>query len=167
MFSRRDLLSKDSFRRAVLRDICLKWSLDRFTSSTIFMDQATKPCIGFLIMLWRCRSHGTRSSLFLKTVPLLLMKTDSVFIPLRNFKLAVIAKETSTVISVITHTSYELQCLMINLEFCLQCYTCLVCDHRTLQIRFTNFVFTLRRTIFTTFSVWFFFFWTDSLVRIC
>ena len=54
------------------------------------------------------------------------MKTDSVFIPLRIFKLAVIAKETSTVISVITHTIYELQCLMINLEFCLQCYACLV-----------------------------------------
>ena len=54
------------------------------------------------------------------------MKTDSVFIPLRNFKLAVIAKETSTVISVITHTIYELQWLMINLEFCLQCYACVV-----------------------------------------
>ncbi|CAF1705746.1 unnamed protein product, partial [Brassica napus] len=40
----------------------------------------------------------------LEDSPTLLMKTDSVFIPLRNFKLAVIAKETSLVISVITHT---------------------------------------------------------------
>ncbi|CAF2034591.1 unnamed protein product, partial [Brassica napus] len=40
----------------------------------------------------------------LEDSPTLLMKTDSVFIPLRNFKLAVIAKETSTVISVIPHT---------------------------------------------------------------
>ncbi|KAH0863269.1 LOW QUALITY PROTEIN: hypothetical protein HID58_080480 [Brassica napus] len=35
----------------------------------------------------------------LSTVPPLLMKTDSVFIPLRIFKLAVIAKETSTVVN--------------------------------------------------------------------
>ncbi|KAH0886256.1 hypothetical protein HID58_062352 [Brassica napus] len=64
------------------------------------------------------------------TVPPLLMKTDSDFIPLRIFKLTAIANETSTVISVIPHTISLLQCLMwylsflllrhINLEFCLK-----------------------------------------------
>ncbi|KAF3586213.1 hypothetical protein F2Q69_00031077 [Brassica cretica] len=49
-------------------------------------------------------------------VPPLLKKTDSDFIPLRIFKLAAIAKETSTVISVITHTISKLQCLMIRCD---------------------------------------------------
>ncbi|CAN6813304.1 unnamed protein product [Brassica oleracea] len=94
------------------------------------MDQATNRCIGFLIMPLRCRSHETVNCPFLKTVPPLLMKTDSDFIPLRIFNLTAIAKETSTVISVIPHTISLLQCLMwylyflllrhINLEFCLK-----------------------------------------------
>ncbi|CAF1932756.1 unnamed protein product [Brassica napus] len=70
--------------------------IQTYLNSTTSMDPETKPCSGFLIIPRPCRSHGTQNCRFFKTAMLLLMKTVSGFIRMKNFKLAVISKETST-----------------------------------------------------------------------
>ncbi|XP_048618776.1 uncharacterized protein LOC106352324 [Brassica napus] len=63
------------------------------------MDRATSRFIGFLSMPLPCRYHGTLNCRFLRTSPLLFMKTDSGFIHTRFLKQTVTSKETSTLVN--------------------------------------------------------------------
>nr|VDC84046.1 unnamed protein product [Brassica rapa] len=67
------------------------------------MDPETNRCFGFLIIPRPCRSHGTRNCSFFKAVTLPLIRAVSGFIRTKSFKLSVISKATSTVISVTRH----------------------------------------------------------------
>ena len=101
VFLRGEQLFKDLSHHDELKSICLTWSEDLFTNSTTSMDPETNRCFGLLIIPRLCRSHGTQTCRFFKTVAPLLMKTVSGFIRMKNFKLTLISKEISTLSSLI------------------------------------------------------------------